>query len=141
MDKWDRRFIERAQHIASWSKDPSSQVGAVIVDGKHSVSEGYNGPPSCWEDDPELPRSLRLKVTIHAEENALLLARRDLRGMTAYVTHWPCASCAAKLTQAGIVRVVLPEQDVAFLERWDDHIDLATSIFRKAGVRVEVLHG
>ena len=43
-DKWDIRFIGLAKHVSQWSKDPSTQVGAVIVDQKHRViSLGFNG--------------------------------------------------------------------------------------------------
>jgi deoxycytidylate deaminase len=41
--KWDRRFLELARHVAAWSKDPSTQVGAVVAEGKRVVSLGYNG--------------------------------------------------------------------------------------------------
>ena len=46
MDKWQKRFFDLAQLVATWSKDPSSQVGAVIVDDKKRiVSVGFNGLP------------------------------------------------------------------------------------------------
>tara|TARA_R110000787_G_scaffold186397_1_gene297914 strand:- start:2897 stop:3064 length:168 start_codon:yes stop_codon:yes gene_type:complete len=43
--KWDQRFMELAAFIAQWSKDPSTKVGAVIVDprNKRIVSTGFNG--------------------------------------------------------------------------------------------------
>ena len=46
MNKWDMRFLELAALVATWSKDPSTQVGAVIVDSaKRIVSVGFNGAP------------------------------------------------------------------------------------------------
>ena len=46
MNKWQRRFFDLAALVAAWSKDPSSQVGAVIVDDrKRIVSVGFNGLP------------------------------------------------------------------------------------------------
>lgn len=135
-DKWHDRFIKRAFEVAGWSKDPSSQVGAVIVHGKRAVSEGYNGPPQCWDDDATLPRHSRLRVTIHAEENAILFAQRDLVGATLFVTHHPCAPCAAKIAQVGISRVVMPPQSPEFVLRWQDDVVLAQSIFRQAYVSV-----
>jgi len=77
MSKWDSRFMDLARLVASWSKDPSTQVGAVIVDqDKRIVSTGFNGFPRCVNDSP-VDREVKLLRTIHAEENALLFARRD----------------------------------------------------------------
>ena len=46
-EKWDRRFLRLAREVASWSKDPSTKVGAVLVDPLDNtiVSLGYNGFP------------------------------------------------------------------------------------------------
>ena len=35
MSKWDRRMLGLVNLIATWSKDPSTGVGAVIVDAKN----------------------------------------------------------------------------------------------------------
>jgi dCMP deaminase len=97
-DKWDMRFLALAAHISSWSKDPSSQVGAVITDGNRIVSLGYNGFAAKVKDAEERlgDRETKLQLTIHAEENAMIFAKRDLRGCTVYVTHPPCPRCASK---------------------------------------------
>ncbi|NBV65073.1 MAG: hypothetical protein EBR71_11560, partial [Planctomycetes bacterium] len=43
-EKWDRRFLQLADQIAQWSKDPSRGVGAVIVSGSRQVvATGFNG--------------------------------------------------------------------------------------------------
>lgn len=143
MDKWTQRFIARAAEIAMWSKDPSSRVGAVLVVNNRSVSEGFNGPPSCWDDDATatLTRDERLAVTIHAEENAILFAERGIAGATLYVTHHPCARCAAKLAQKRIKRVVMPEQDESFLLRWSSDVALARKIFSQAGIDLVEIKG
>lgn len=53
MSKWDSRFMDLARLVAGWSKDPSTQVGAVIVDpDKRIVSTGFNGFPRCVNDAP-----------------------------------------------------------------------------------------
>ena len=87
--KWDTRFLSLAAHISGWSKDPSSQVGAVITDGNRIVSLGYNGFAAGVHDTTErlVDRATKLNLTIHAEENAMNFAKRDLPGCTAYVTH------------------------------------------------------
>ncbi len=139
MSKWDARFITLAGLVASWSKDPSTQVGAVIVDrDKRIVSTGFNGFPRGVVDDL-VDREVKLLRTIHAEENALLFARRDVTGMTVYVTRPPCARCAAKLVQSGIARVVYTLPPVDFVERWAIEMREAQAMFDAVGVTVTVL--
>ncbi|MBK7804305.1 MAG: dCMP deaminase family protein [Chloracidobacterium sp.] len=135
--KWDKRFIGLALHVAEWSKDPSTRVGAVIVDNKQRViSMGYNGPPRGVSDH-YVTREDKLFKTIHAEENAVLFAKQDLTGATAYVTHPPCANCAAKLVQSGVTRVVFPAPSEDFLSRWKESYYAALGMFVEAGVAVE----
>ncbi|MEJ1337857.1 MAG: dCMP deaminase family protein, partial [Candidatus Sedimenticola sp. (ex Thyasira tokunagai)] len=106
--KWDTRFLGLAAHISAWSKDPSSQVGAVITDHNRIVSLGYNGFAAGVEDRESrlADRNCKLNLTIHAEENAMIFAKRDLRGCTVFVTHPPCPRCASKLIQEEIKRIV-----------------------------------
>lgn len=139
MSKWDARFVALASLVAGWSKDPSTQVGAVIVDpDKRIISTGFNGFPRGVADDP-VDREVKLLRTIHAEENALLFARGDVAGMTIYVTRPPCARCAAKLVQSGIVRVVYPLPPVDFAERWALEMGQAQAMFDEVGVAVTVM--
>ena len=141
MGKWDSRMLDMASLVASWSKDPSTQVGAVIVDKKNRViSLGFNGFPRSIQDHSALleDRDEKLRRTIHAEENALLFATQSVEGCTIYVTHPPCARCAAKIIQSGIERVVVREVSDSFLERWADDWRSATMMFREAGVAFDV---
>ena len=136
--KWHYRHMAAAELVASWSKDPSTKVGARIVDAQHRViSEGFNGPPRGVNDDPNIDRETKLRRTIHAEENALLFAGRPVEGCTIYVTHPPCARCAAKLIQAGIARVVAQMPAEGFGERWADDMRSASAMFLEAGVGFE----
>lgn len=135
--------MELAAFYARWSKDPSTQVGAVITRGKQQVSQGYNGFPAGVADLPErlANREMKLRYTIHAEENAILTARADLSGCTCYT--WPiqpCARCAGKLAQAGIVRVVAPVPGAGHLERWGEDFEVARTIFEEVGIRLELIH-
>jgi dCMP deaminase len=140
MSKWDSRFMDLARLVASWSKDPSTQVGAVIVDqDKRIVSTGFNGFPRSVNDVCRFDRNTKLLRTIHAEENALLFARRDVTGMSVYVTRPPCARCAAKLVQAGIVRVVYELPPVDFVERWGAEMREAQAMFDEVGMIVKVM--
>ena len=138
--KWHYRHMAAAELVASWSKDPSTKVGARIVDAQHRViSEGFNGPPRGVNDDPNIDRETKLRRTIHAEKNAILFARQDLTGTTLYVTHYPCAQCAALIVQAGITEVVTYAPEPSFHERWRGDIEEAERIFREAKVCVGTL--
>jgi dCMP deaminase len=106
--KWDRRFMELASQISSWSKDPNTKVGAVIVDEDRRVCGiGFNGFPAGVVDRPEVLRDSETKhaCTIHAEVNAIHNSART-KGCTIYTTLAPCAQCMAQIIQAGIVAVV-----------------------------------
>jgi dCMP deaminase len=138
MTKWDTRFLGLAAYISAWSKDPSSQVGAVITDGNRIVSLGYNGFAAGVEDTQERldDRGCKLNLTIHAEENAMIFAKRDLTGCTVYVTHPPCPRCASKLIQEEVGRIVYIAPSEDFLSRWADDLKLSSEMYREAGVEV-----
>jgi dCMP deaminase len=140
--KWDLRFIRLAQHIAEWSKDPSTKVGAVIVDqDKRVVSMGYNGFPRGVDDSPERyeNREMKYPMICHSERNAVLFARQDLRGCILYTTFFPCAPCAGIIIQAGIEQVVTLETPPERAERWAKEILLASTMFKEAKVGLLVL--
>ncbi len=134
--KWDTRFLGLAAHVSAWSKDPSSQVGAVITDGNRIVSVGYNGFAAGVEDRTErlTDRNCKLNLTIHAEENAMIFAKRDLTGCTVYVTHPPCPRCASKLIQEEVGRIVCIAPSEDFLSRWADDLKLSQEMYQEAGV-------
>jgi dCMP deaminase len=140
-DKWDKRFLGLAKHIASWSKDPSTQTGSVIVDAKgRIVSVGYNGLAQGVDDKPERlnNREIKYKMFLHCERNAILFAKQPLDGCTLYT--WPfmtCAPCAAMTVQAGIIRHVAPYSENP---RWVEDFELAKQQFEEAGVTLSLLH-
>ena len=135
---WDTRFLDMAKLIASWSKQKTTKVGAVIVDHKHRVvSLGFNGYPTGIKDDYNVSREEKLRRIVHAEENALLFSYRDLNGFTMYITHPPCARCAAKIIQSGIRRVVCLRPSEDFLTRWDLDVKTAYDMFNQIGIFVE----
>ena len=109
--RWDARFLEMAKVVASWSKDPSTKVGAVIVRPDKTVcSVGFNGFPRFVDDSPGqyADRNIKYPQVKHAEENAILFAREHLAGYTLYV--YPlrtCCPCSGDVIQAGIKRVVV----------------------------------
>lgn len=137
MSKWDQRFMNLANEIATWSKDPSTGVGAVIVDDKNRiVSVGFNGYPRNV-NDTYTDRESKLRRTIHAEDNAILFANRDLEGCTIYVSHPPCAHCTAKIIQTGITRIVSHGVSVDFYMRWRHDFDEAEDLMKEANIRLE----
>jgi dCMP deaminase len=81
--KWDLRFLELAQLVSRWSKDTSTKVGAVIVTPENVViSIGYNGFAKRMPDAEEhyADREEKYSRIVHAETNAILFARTDVRG-------------------------------------------------------------
>lgn len=137
IDVWDQRFLALAEHVSSWSKDPSTQVGAVIVDdNRRIVSTGYNGFPQGVADLPERlsNRVIKLDIIVHAEVNAVLFAQRDLTGCTLYTWPFqPCSRCAGIIIQTGIRRIVAPECKNS---RWADSFVLSSNMFAEAGVEL-----
>jgi deoxycytidylate deaminase len=106
---WDSFFMVMAFWAARRSPDPSTKHGCIITDARHRIlSEGFNGYPS-GSDDERMPKDRPTKYwcVLHAEENAILFAKADLEGATAYVTGQPCPNCWARMIQKGIRRFVL----------------------------------
>lgn len=134
-DKWDIRFLNMAEFISGWSKDPSTKCGAVVVrPDKTIASLGFNGFPRGMSDDKKFYdlRDEKLSRVIHAEMNALLTAKESLSGCTLYVYPFsPCDRCAVHIIQAGIKRVVFP---ALAPQRWQDSFDRTLKYFEEAGV-------
>ena len=122
-DKWDRRFMELTENVATWSScyQENRHVGAVIVKDKRVMTTGYNGAPagikSCEEKGECLRRKLNIPsgtkhelcFAVHAEQNAIIQAAKlgvSLEGATMYVTHQPCVICTRMILNSGIKRVI-----------------------------------
>ena len=142
-ERWDRRFLRLAKEVSSWSKDPSSKVGAVAVRDRRVLATGYNGLPRGVEDSAERlqTRELKYKMVAHAEANLLAHAAHagvSLDGSTVYIwPYHPCGSCAGLLINAGVERVVAPKLVVP--ERWRFNFNLAATMFKEAGVVSDAL--
>ncbi len=141
-DKWDKRFIEMAQLVGTWSScfQENRKIGAVIVKDRRIMTTGYNGAPSGVRSCVERGECLRRKLNIasgtrhemcyatHAEQNALIQAAKlgvSVDGATLYCTHQPCTICTKLIINAGIKRVV-------YKEGYPD--EFAMSIFEEAGI-------
>lgn len=136
--KWIARFSDLAKEVSSWSKDPSSRVGAVIVRPDRTVaSVGFNGFPRGVEDSQDViaDRDAKLLRTIHAELNAILAAKEPLVGYSLFVWPFqPCAQCAAAIIQSGIKEIYCPYNDHLAQERWAESFKAALQMFDEAGV-------
>ena len=145
MDKWDERFMEMAELVATWSScyQDNRKIGAIIVKDKRVLTTGYNGAPagikSCMEKGECLRRvrnvesgtRAELCYAIHAEQNAIVQAARlgvSVMGSTLYCTHQPCVICSKMIVNAGIKRVL-------YKHEYPDEFSL--EIFSEAGVVLE----
>ncbi len=135
MTDWHKRFLDLCEHVATWSKDPSTKLGSVIVDDKKRiVSVGYNGFPRGVEDFEERyeDRPTKYLFVAHAERNALDNAPMMVDNCTMYVTLLPCNECAKSIIQKGITKVVtyFPTREDVF--NWN----ITLKMFKEAGVDV-----
>lgn len=139
LNKWDKRFLYLAKHVSTWSKDPSTGIGAVITNNKNRIiSIGFNGYPRGVPDEGMDNREEKYLKVIHAEENALLFAQRDLCNCTIYVYPLlPCSNCMAKIIQVGITKVVVLVHDTnGVLERWKMANKIALKMAEQASVNI-----
>ncbi len=149
MDKWDNRFMEVADLVASWSScfQENRQVGAVIALNKRILTTGYNGASSgvksckergvCLRRELGIPSGTRHEVcyATHAEQNAIIQAARlglSVDGATLYCTHQPCVICAKMIINSGIKRIV-------YREGYPDEFSL--QLLGEAGVQIEKFDG
>lgn len=111
---WDEYFMGVALLASQRSKDPSTQVGACIVDENNRIlSTGYNGfPQGCSDDEFPWNRDASVGETkypfvVHAELNAILNSSgKSLVGSRLYVALFPCNECAKAIIQSGIKEVI-----------------------------------
>ena len=111
---WDEYFMGVAILSAKRSKDPSTQVGACVVNkDKRIIGIGYNGfPTGCsdeefpWGKTDEDKLNTKYPYVVHAEPNAILNCTSSLKDSTLYVTLFPCNECAKLIIQSGIKKVV-----------------------------------
>lgn len=110
---WDQYFMGVALLSAQRSKDPSTQVGACIINkDKRIVGIGYNGfPRNCEDNDfPWIKEGCFLDTkypyVVHAEMNAILNATTSLQNCILYVSLFPCNECAKLIIQSGIKEII-----------------------------------
>ena len=136
---WDEYFMGVAILSSKRSKDPSTQVGACIVNkDKKIVGIGYNGFPHGIDDDT-FPWGkegeyvdTKYPYVVHAEPNAILNSTSSLVGCTIYVTLFPCCECAKLIIQSGIKEIVY----ISDKHSHDDSTIASKRLFEAAGVKL-----
>ena len=148
MDKWDERYLRLAKEVSTWSKDPSTKVGAIAVLDGSVLAQGYNGFPKGVKDDPAkyADRETKYKYTVHAEMNCIFNAAQNgvsLYGSTLYIYPLPaCHECAKGIIQAGVVRVVSPCFENEFTQkRWEKSCSTTFEMFDEAGIQYDLVKG
>jgi dCMP deaminase len=126
--KWDNLFLNMAVNVSKMSKDPSTQVGAIIVSSDNrKMSFGYNGfVCGIEETDDKWKRPTKYNYVQHAELNAVINCPFDKTGCTLYCTHQPCHRCLEMAAQSGIVRVVYINTyaNLECRDIWEEHSKL-----------------
>lgn len=135
------KFLPSANAAATYSKDPSTKVGAIAIDDDYNIrAQGYNGFPRGVHDTEERlnDREQKYPRIVHAEANLVAMAARtgvSLQGCSVLLTSLhPCSSCAGLLIQAGVKRVFAPS--LTENTRWDASSAVALEMFDEAGVEV-----
>ena len=143
MTDWDARYLDLAENVSSWSKDPSRKIGAVAVGSKGQIlSQGYNGFPRGIDDSVKRynDKETKYRYVVHAEMNVVYNATYNgisLDGATLYVTGLPvCSECAKGIIQTGVKRVVMRATDVP--EKWFVSFATTAKMFNEAGIEWEL---
>ena len=143
-EKWNYRFLAVADLVATWSKDPSTKTGAVVVGPDKEIrATGYNGLVRGVNDDvaERMERPTKYDFFEHAERNAIYnacLTGTSLRGCTIFFFFFPCTDCARAIIQAGIKEVVTYEYittDSDPKNTWRDKLNYSAQMFEEAGVK------
>lgn len=145
--QWDIRYMKLAEEVSRWSKDPSSQIGAIAIGNKGQVlSQGYNGFPRGIHDhiDRYANREIKYDFIVHAEMNCIYNASFNgvsLKDSTIYVYGLPvCVECAKGIIQVGASRVVTNTANHPD-ERWYESCKKAEDMFIEAGLEYHYLGG
>lgn len=139
---WDEYFMALAHLSAVRSKDPSTQVGAVIVDSNNRVvGLGYNEfPRGCddrkfpWEREGEF-LDTKYAYVVHAELNAILNANKLIENCRLYVSLFPCNECSKAIIQSGIKEIIYESDKYKDL----DQFKASKKMLEAAGVKLRQL--
>jgi|TARA_B110000261_G_C13035853_1_gene338224 dCMP deaminase len=137
---WSDKYIKLAKEISTWSKDPSTKIGAVVVGADGQIlSQGFNGFPRGIKDSEERlnNRERKYELVVHGEMNAIYNASLNgvsLKDSTIYVYGLPtCNECAKGIIQVGIKKVVAM-RPAKYNSDWDKSNKNAAALFKEANV-------
>jgi len=137
--KWDERFSQLCLLVASWSKDPSTKVGAVIVDNNNRIlGVGYNGFPRGISDLKERyeDKPTKYRMVVHAEANGILNSTGNVQDATLYVSPLPpCCECSKLIIQAGITKVKI-YAPIEISDKWKNEFDFSSEMLTEAGIEL-----
>lgn len=140
---WDEYFMSLSHLSGKRSKDPSTQVGACIVnENKRIVGLGYNGMPyGCNDDEYPWERegdfmNTKYAYVVHAELNAILSSTAPLKNCSIYVSLFPCSECAKAIIQSGITEVVYESDKYADTDFDKLSVKASKKMFESAGVKL-----
>lgn len=138
---WDTYFLALVSLISKRSKDPNTQVGAVIVnDLNQIISTGYNGFPRgiddnlhSWLREGEW-KDTKYPYVVHAELNAILSSKTNVRDCVLYTSLFPCNECSKSIIQSGIKKVIYSN------DKYDYMIEnkISKQMLKTAGVKLEL---
>lgn len=138
---WDQFFLGHAKAYAARSKDPSTQIGAVIVGPSREIrAGGYNGLPRGVRDTLDrYQRPRKYSFFEHAERNAIFNAARigtPTEGCWIYISGPmpPCSNCARAIIQSGIKYVVC--ESIHYIDRWKEEGLVAMALFLETGIEI-----
>lgn len=145
-NKWDNRYLNLAREVSTWSKDPSTQVGAVAIGEKGQVlAQGYNGFPRGVNDSLERynDKEVKYRYVVHAEMNCIYNATftgASLNNATMYVWGLPvCNECAKGLAQVGVKRVVSPKTIADVPDKWKISAINTVDLLREVGITYDFI--
>ena len=140
--KWDKRYMELAKAVSTWSKDPSKKIGAIAIGSKGQVlAQGFNGFPRGIDDSDDRlnDREIKYKYVVHAEMNLIYNATFNgisLDGSSVYIYGLPlCSECAKGLIQVGVKRIVMSKDSLESADdKWLESFELTMQLLNESGI-------
>lgn len=141
MNKWSLRYLNLAKEVSTWSKDPSTKVGAISVGNKGQIiSQGFNGFPRGVNDSDQRlnNKEQKYKYVVHGEMNCIYNACHNgssLKDSTLYVYGLPiCSECAKGVIQVGVAKVIM-QHPKSITSKWSESFNLTSEMFNEANVQ------
>lgn len=139
-NKWAWRYMKMADLVATWSKDPDRQVGAIAVGNKGQIlSQGYNGFPRKIEDNERLQSRDKLKFMVHAEANLVYNTMHNggsLLDSSIFISGLPpCLDCSKSLIQVGVKDIYVQSQHLKEVsQNWVENLEESRLLLQEAKI-------